>query len=72
MISRPRSEGQFTQDPSHSKVVHNLLFQGMGGWGVGWDKESQLPREKKKKKSYKGSLPLESWIWSFKASNSIF
>lgn len=50
MISRPRSEGQFTQDPSHSKVVHNLLFQGMGGWGVGWDKESQLPREKKKKK----------------------
>ena len=46
MISRPQSESQFTQDPSHSKVVHNLLFQGIGGWG---DKESQLPREKKKK-----------------------
>lgn len=46
MISRPRSEGQFTQDSSHSKVVHNLLFQGMGRWWV--DKESQLPREKKK------------------------
>ena len=57
MISRPQSESQFTQDPSHSKVVHNLLFQGIGGWG---DKESQLPREKKKKESYKGSLPLES------------
>ena len=47
MISRRRSEGQFTQDSSHSKVVHNLLFQGMGRW---WgDKESQLPREKKKR-----------------------
>lgn len=36
MISRPESEGQFTQDPSHGKVVHNLLFQGYGGWGGEW------------------------------------
>ena len=75
MISRPRSEGQFTQDSSHSKVVHNLLFQGMGRWWV--DKESQLPREKKKRVIRAASLlrvefdPLRLAIQSFKRHISV-
>lgn len=57
-------------DPGLGTVYTRLVTQhDLPQFAISWEKESQrLGR----KKNYKGSLSLESWIWSWKGSNSIF